>query len=337
MPRKRPAANESAKKSKRTKIDNQSAKAVKQPLNIDYEKLTAEILKQQNGSKNQNHVETEESTESTVAQSSGIVDQSNSPDIRHIISTLINQIFNTGEPAKPMVSHPISLSDGIPLGAVVAQRTKQKIWENQYIDLRVLLQQREDPVALNITAGSVTIQQQGSAKPKISLTINQSTDALLIFIAIYLEKAPNQALHLLKYCFFIREMHKMLGEGAWRIYDENFRQLKETVNVPWQKPIEELRIKAVTYVSRPAQQPFRKGSSRAQMCFCYAFNNGEQCQNDLCLYSQTCHENHSRTSCRGNKKNKSSNIKSRASTASGGISAPNTSYPRQAKLLSGPI
>ncbi|XP_048774541.2 uncharacterized protein LOC125679384 [Ostrea edulis] len=336
MPKKRPAANESVKISKRTKIDNQSAKAVNQPLSIDYEKLAAEILKQQNDSKNQNHVETEESAESTIAQSSGTVDQPNIPDTNNNISTLINQIFNTGEPAKPMVSHPISLSDGIPLAAVVAQRTKQKIWENQYIDLRVLLQQREDPVSLNIAAGSVTIQQQGSTKPKTSLTINQWTDAFLIFIAIYLEKAPNQALHLLKYCFFIREMHKMLGEGAWRIYDENFRQLKETVDVPWQKPIEELRVKAVTgaYVYHAAQQPFRKGSSRAQMRFCYAFNNGEQCQNDPCPYShtcQTCHGNHSRTNCRGNKKKQSSNIKSRASTASGGISAPNTSYPRQAK------
>lgn len=88
------------------------------------------------------------------------------------------------------------------------------------------------------------------------MSIQQWTDAFLIFMGIFIEKYPEQAPHLLKYCYFIREMNKMLGDKAWRIYDENFRMLKETVELPWQKPVEELRIKAASS-NYQFQQPFR--------------------------------------------------------------------------------
>lgn len=76
-------------------------------------------------------------------------------------------------------------------------------------------------------------------------------------MAIYIEKYPEQAPHLLKYCFFIREMHKMLGDKTWRVYDENFRMLRESSDLPWQKPVEELNVKASAMCNFQSQQPFR--------------------------------------------------------------------------------
>lgn len=86
---------------------------------------------------------------------------------------------------------------------------------------------------------SVTLQQ-GFSKPKTP--IQQWTDAFLIYMAIYIEKYLEQAPRLLKYCFFIREMHKMFGNKSWRVYDENFRMLRESSDLQWQKPVEELRV-----------------------------------------------------------------------------------------------
>lgn len=217
------------------------------------------------------------------------------------IANLVNALLQTsGEPATAQIKDVISISDGIPLGAATQQQVKSKIWANQFIDLNILLQQREEPLSLKISTGSVTLQQ-GFSKPKTPLSIQQWTDAFLIYMAIYIEKYPEQAPHLLKYCFFIREMHKMLGEKSWRVYDENFRMLKESADLPWQKPVEELRVKAAAVCNFQSQQPFRTNAGSRPIKFCYAFNNGESCSHNPCPYShkcQLCSMSHARVNCR---------------------------------------
>uniref|UniRef100_A0A8W8NNP8 C3H1-type domain-containing protein n=1 Tax=Magallana gigas TaxID=29159 RepID=A0A8W8NNP8_MAGGI len=92
----------------------------------------------------------------------------------------------------------------------------------------------------------------------------------------------------------------MLGDKAWRIYDENFRMLKETVELPWQKPVEELRVKAASS-NYQFQQPFRANTGNKPIRFCYAFNNGEQCTYNPCSFAhrcQSCSGSHARANCR---------------------------------------
>lgn len=81
---------------------------------------------------------------------------------------------------------------------------------------------------------------------KVPISLGQWTDAFFIFSAIYLEKFPTEAPNLLKYCHMIREMQYLHGDQAFRMYDVNFRKLRETVNVPWQNVVQELRLKAAT-------------------------------------------------------------------------------------------
>lgn len=81
---------------------------------------------------------------------------------------------------------------------------------------------------------------------KVPISLGQWTDAFFICSAIYLEKFPTEAPNLLKYCHMIREMQYLHGDQAFRMYDVNFRKLRETVNVPWQNVVQELRLKAAT-------------------------------------------------------------------------------------------
>ncbi|MCG8048416.1 MAG: hypothetical protein N0E48_22825, partial [Candidatus Thiodiazotropha endolucinida] len=184
-------------------------------------------------------------------------------------------------------------SDGIPLGATVPQKIKSKIWNNEYIDIRVLLpNDKEDPLSVSIIPGAITLQQTAKKPP---LTLNQWTTCFHIFMAVYLEKKLGEAPHLLKYCEFVRELNYDHGDSAWRYYDEAFRRLRETHCAPWQVPVEELRGKAIglniksklttNSMSGPNKQ--RQQSFRSKERTCFAFNRGESCTSS-CAYKHAC-------------------------------------------------
>lgn len=214
--------------------------------NINYDLLAATILRQsqtmssnltnltddtmettqpgvQNQSDTSNHVHLVAMQQTAASASSENQPRQNIADLA---SALLQQ-EGQGESATANLKNVIDLSDWILLGAATFHRLKPMIWENQFIDLSLLLQSREDPISLNMSSGSVIVQQ-GSSKPKLPLSVQQWTDAFLIFMGMFIEKYPEQAPHLLKYCYFIREMNKILGDKAWRIYDENSRMLKES-------------------------------------------------------------------------------------------------------------
>ena len=141
-------------------------------------------------------------------------------------------------------------------------------------------------MTLVISPGMINLQQ--NTKTKNPLSINQWTDAFLVFICIKIEKEPSEAPHLLKYLSFVRELHRLHGDSAWRAYDESFRKLKETTELPWQKPIEELRGKCITLKpTSQISQPFRsKQAGRTK--FCYAFNQGDKCKVNPCSFAHIC-------------------------------------------------
>ena len=94
-------------------------------------------------------------------------------------------------------------------------------------------------------------------------------------------------------------MASLHGDQAWRSYDESFRRLKESVNLPWQKTVDEFRIKAATLsskVHRPQSFP-SKNSSKT----CFVYNKGEKCKFYPCNYSHSCSNckgNHPKAKCR---------------------------------------
>ena len=139
---------------------------------------------------------------------------------------------------------------------------------------------------MTISSGVINLNQESKFQTPIS--IGQWTDAFLVFSAIYLEKyAP----HLLKYCHMVRELQRLYGDTAFRSYDERFRKLRESRNVPWQKPKAELTLKAATtpkqFSPKPQPQPFR-------VQYCFTFNRGERCKRNPCRFKHICSQ------CRGN-------------------------------------
>lgn len=299
---------------------------------IDYEKLANEILRQQGKLQAQPTNCSDSHSLNPLPQENITVSplpctlQTNSPTGGQVqcaaseprpqtaaegtVSELVTRIFE-GEPAgtepnKTPTSN-ISITDGIPLGATVPSKIKSKIWSNEFIDLRSLLtHQEEDPVTLLITPGVINLQH--SQKAKTPLSINQWTDAFLVFTCILLEQKPTEAPHLLKYMSFIRELQKLHGDSAWRAYDESFRKLRETIDLPWQKPVEELRGKSLAISSKQSYvQPFRgKQVGRISgVRFCFAYNQGNKCRTTPCLFThicQTCRGPHPKIKCRSAEK-----------------------------------
>ena len=79
-------------------------------------------------------------------------------------------------------------------------------------------------------------------------------------------------------------MQYLHGDNAFRLYDEQFRKLKESVNIPWQNPVQELRLLAATLKvqNKPSQsQPFRT-------ILCYQFNKEKRCNRNSCPFKHCC-------------------------------------------------
>ena len=313
MPPKRKLANSGGPTSKRranneaTPLEEANTAAMgqdpPQPLSsrsqapIDYDLLAAAIIKQ-----------SQQPQSGTVTIAEPLQSPSNTTDhlpISHATTTggaqsvnssgigaLLDQVFLGESVGSNQPS--FDFKDGIPLGASVSQKLKSKIWNNEYFDFKSLLDNKEEPLSVTITSGVINFHQ--GQKSKYPLTLNQWTDAFLIFSAIYLEKFPHEGANLLKYCFMVREMQYLHGDNAFRLYDEQFRKLKESVNIPWQNPVQELRLRAATLKvqNKPNQsQPFRAR-------ICYQFNKGERCNRNPCPFKHCCLQcksNHPKVKC----------------------------------------
>jgi hypothetical protein len=107
--------------------------------------------------------------------------------------TLVNNIFSgeTSAGIDSNVLHTSDMSGGIPLGAGVSLRVKQKIWANDFIDLRCLTSHTpDDNWSVTVAPCQLTLsnrQQQSQSKQKAPLTFTESTDGFHIYMAIYLQ------------------------------------------------------------------------------------------------------------------------------------------------------
>ncbi|XP_062605774.1 uncharacterized protein LOC134267583 [Saccostrea cucullata] len=199
---------------------------------------------------------------------------------------------------------PLQLSGGIPLGATIPMRVKQKNWANQYVDLRVLLpEHKQETISVQIDQGSIKLNSKQSGKPPLS--IYQWTNAFITFMSIYIESNSQSASNLLKYMSTVRHLHASNGDSAWRLYDEQFRKLREVSDLPWQQPLNELIIR-VTTMSKSQNQTFPRNKTsnnqpfRGPIRFCYTYNNGQQCTSTNCPYRHICSlckETHPRIQC----------------------------------------
>ena len=126
-----------------------------------------------------------------------------------------------------------------PISTAISQqlphKIKKKIWKNQFIDLATLL-----PLTYANNTNT-NFHLQLSSKAQISLVPNQTrkiyniemwTSAFLRFMAIYTERFPIEAPQLLKYAEIVRDLARRSTGLSWYLYDQQFRMLRETVQIP---------------------------------------------------------------------------------------------------------
>lgn len=109
-------------------------------------------------------------------------------------------------------------------------------------------------------------------KSKTPTLISQWTDAFLIFINIRIQKHTSEAPVLLKYPSFNREIQRLHGDTAWIAYDESFIKLRESIELAWQKAVEELRGNIFLCLRRKTMVSHLEGKQRPPKSFLLCFN-----------------------------------------------------------------
>ena len=228
------------------------------------------------------------------------------------VHNLIDNILSTESPATSLTGRElchgpiVDLSGGIPLGAHISQRVKEKIWNNEFMNLADLLPKLdfEDPWSVTLGPSLITMSKQ-SSKSRGPLSFYEWNEAFHIYMAIYIERFPSEAPNMLKYMSIVKDAYEMRGTLAFRTYDQSFRLLRARNNLPWQKPIDELFTKSVFPKRHYAQtfpnnspnkyipptlnrrsQPFLTNRDRDGTC--HVWNTYEQCNRTNCPFKHVC-------------------------------------------------
>ncbi|MEW8544673.1 MAG: hypothetical protein AB2693_14195 [Candidatus Thiodiazotropha sp.] len=178
------------------------------------------------------------------------------------------------------------VSAAIPLHARVPMKTKEKIWNNEFVEFSTLYDEDSDDITISLKSGKLT--PKGPSKKKF-MTIEEWTDAFNVFAAVYRIKFPEQSEQLSSYLNTVRKISN--ENGNWYYYDTNFRRIRHSIGLQWDQIHSELYVTALT---RKLKQPFRQSrdlpaSGRSRTVIkgtCNRFNRGIECSG--CDYKHIC-------------------------------------------------
>ncbi|CAH1785866.1 unnamed protein product [Owenia fusiformis] len=131
----------------------------------------------------------------------------------------------------PPPDYQLSLSmQSSPLHSLVPQKLKEKIWEDEFINLSALVKGPEEDAKQDYVLTEV--KEDGTYE---SIHINLNTNntkkgrilafpewirAFIMYISIYSIRFPDQTPHLLKHMVAVTELFQK--HQGWRVYDEKF-------------------------------------------------------------------------------------------------------------------
>lgn len=201
-----------------------------------------------------------------------------------------------------------------PISAMVPQKLKQKIWEDQFIDLAVLLPNNlvPGPDSSNYTFKLEKNDNISVVPKKAKQSINsifQWTTAFLRFVAIYAEKFPNVTPNLIKHAETVRDMAAS-GNVSWQTYDKQIRMDRQIRGTPWGKINVEFMLQAQrsrqenkqsfrSFRTRPGQRS--AFTNQLPRGICWSYNREGGCKLERCKFQHICTEckkNHPKTKCR---------------------------------------
>lgn len=215
------------------------------------------------------------------------------------ISTILNEPVVPKETATSDTSFSLQFGDDEPpamikcaeddLSAHVPHQLKQKIWENKYINIALLLKGNAE-LADIFSGGLLHVSADGKVEAKPRQTkekvanIEQWTEAFLIFTSVYLVRFPDKAQELLKYIAVIRDAASKYPNLSWRLYDEQFR-IRQAITVSeWGKINPDLWLRTMPAATSVATTSVQ---SATQFGSCRGFNRGF-CSFIRCRYRHVC-------------------------------------------------
>lgn len=197
-----------------------------------------------------------------------------------------------------------SMQHALPLGSMVSDQSKNKIWANDYVELGSLLpkiesKSRSKPLVVeNLGTFGKSPQLAVEDNSKEIKSMDQWVSAFTIFMAIYCEKFKDAAPALLKYMNIVRDIAKRKGD--WLEYDIEFRKTKCQFKVSWANIHHELWLlnmlkeKHDIYKTDVHQTPVNSYINNnlvpmVPIGYCRRFHEGSACQLP-CRYNHKCYK-----------------------------------------------
>ena len=199
----------------------------------------------------------------------------------------------------------------------LSQSLMQDIWEDNFVDLELLLDKKEDPNAPMVFKSVQTdhlgeiIQVMKPKPPKVITDIDQWSRAFDIYISMYTRKHHYQTHNLLTYSNKVKELAAKGGD--FLRYDEEFRKMRARYGTPWETPDLELWVdchqaaltsQVISIINSLNKNtninlPFRPPTSndtpdspkklRHPTGACYTFHNVGRCGRASCKFSHICY------------------------------------------------
>ncbi|XP_053373900.1 uncharacterized protein LOC128546687 [Mercenaria mercenaria] len=184
------------------------------------------------------------------------------------------------------------------VSAQIPLNIKEKTWAGKYINLALL--QKSSPEILASQGAQLILSEDGfiETRPKTLSekvkTIEQWTDAFVIFMDIYLVQNPQACSELLTYMATIRQAASRRHDFAWRVYDEQFRMRQENFLQPWSRLNSDLWLKVMTMPIHQSNNSFSSSAGDSPyLQTCSKYNEGQ------CPFAQRCRYRHVCSACGG--------------------------------------
>lgn len=117
----------------------------------------------------------------TVSEDTSSQQSTSAATVTPVATSQLSTINNSYESCQSSV--PISLNDGIPLGANIPLTIKQNIWFDQFIEFRTLLPKHKDhTVSIHIEQNTLSFSNRNDSKAQYHISINQGTPGIFFSI-----------------------------------------------------------------------------------------------------------------------------------------------------------
>ena len=216
----------------------------------------------------------------------------------------------------------------------VGEKTKKKIWKEEYVDFQELLDKELSSYTLKFNPGKGKDAIKLEAEDRNKLTHAEWIQAFSIYKACYLRKYEQEqysrkefsqvAQDLIKYEITINRMKE--ENLDWHYYDKKFRKERQHAKYSYGYPRPDLYSEATSrslkmldrrmepsssaHYSRYQDQKFR-GKEDTPGGYCYVYHRpGARCQDWACTYKHRCylcHQKHPAYTCYSQKRSKAGN------------------------------